>query len=355
MAPNILIIHQDAETLRDKIKPFFSEDTVLLTAKAGFDGLDAAVREKPSVIIVSADLPDLTGYSVATILKDRDEYGSISLVFLTDVIADDILPNTKADYYFPVLSPTNLPILTKQIISSYEGLHTRKALSESVKNAIEYQRKYLPEPIAQDGIIVNHIFAANEYLSGDALNYQVFSGTNNGEEFKYLIGFLIDCEGHDLSAFAQVSNFWSSFYKQIKVYMTANPCALNFADILSDINDDMISLFEQSGLAAAIGFKIDLKNKKLYYASAAIPMFFIKKAGKDLKPVQLESPPLGYEQTSDFKELSIDLSDVSDLIFLTDGISDLLKNPPGLSPEDSELFSAKSDDSTAIFIHFQDV
>jgi len=55
----------------------------MLEAIDGYSGLDMALAEKPSVILVDVNLPDIDGLEVARMLRENDDMKDIPIVALT--------------------------------------------------------------------------------------------------------------------------------------------------------------------------------------------------------------------------------------------------------------------------------
>lgn len=61
----------------------------VITATDGLDGLNAARRVKPDLIVLDIMLPKMNGYKVARFLKFDEEYKSIPIVMLTALSGEE--------------------------------------------------------------------------------------------------------------------------------------------------------------------------------------------------------------------------------------------------------------------------
>ena len=55
----------------------------LVTARSGQLALNILDETKPDLIILDINMPDMDGYELITIIKDKEEYANIPIVFLT--------------------------------------------------------------------------------------------------------------------------------------------------------------------------------------------------------------------------------------------------------------------------------
>jgi len=65
----------------------------VLTTTSGKEGIKFARGEKPDLILLDLNMPEMSGGEVAQILSDRPETKAIPLVFLTALITKDELGN----------------------------------------------------------------------------------------------------------------------------------------------------------------------------------------------------------------------------------------------------------------------
>ena len=61
----------------------------VITATDGLDGLNAARRVKPDLIVLDIMLPKMNGYKVARFLKFDEEYKNIPIVMLTALSGEE--------------------------------------------------------------------------------------------------------------------------------------------------------------------------------------------------------------------------------------------------------------------------
>jgi two-component system, cell cycle response regulator len=83
MAARILIIEDNATNLQLMVYLLRAFGYTVLTARNGEEGLEAASRESPELIICDMQLPGLDGYEVARQLKSHPVFHAIPLIAVT--------------------------------------------------------------------------------------------------------------------------------------------------------------------------------------------------------------------------------------------------------------------------------
>jgi len=98
-----ILIIDDAKDLADAISIALQhEDFYVLTENSGVSGLEVALRERPDLILLDIEMPDITGLEVLTALR-KDEWGKDVVVIVMTVVDDfqkmaEVIEN-KVDSY----------------------------------------------------------------------------------------------------------------------------------------------------------------------------------------------------------------------------------------------------------------
>ena len=79
----ILIVDDDPDALAVARHRLAKEGADILCAKGGMEGLEAAKRERPDLILLDVDMPDMLGFEVCRALKADAELCMIPVVFLS--------------------------------------------------------------------------------------------------------------------------------------------------------------------------------------------------------------------------------------------------------------------------------
>lgn len=347
MRPSILVVHQEPEMLVEQLNKKIGNQVRISAVTTGMDGLCQFRILRPMMIIIDNDLPDIYGMSVASIIKDTED-GPECLVYVLGI--KHVMQNTKADFLIGIQS--NLDIFCTQVHNDLQSKLLCKKQSEGMLKAIEMQNDMLPQPIQTDRFTVNSIFSSYDKLSGDGINYWYSGGCGsehgNKDDCLYgcLYGFLFDCVGHDLSSYGQVGTMWISLRKGLKFFQTGVHKTLGA--VMKEINDDFVSLYDYTNIVSAMTFCFDFNKNVLRYCPAAIPYIMVRYKGAEKRElILLKSFRLGYNQDSEFEEQSIPLDNLEEVVFLSDGLSDLIIDT---QEPDDVLNIAKTDDVSAIFV-----
>ena len=149
-----------------------------------------------------------------------------------------------------------------------------------------------------------------------------------------------------MSSFGQVGSAWMLLRKSMEEYQGGDLSSL--ADVMGEVNQDYIHLTPIKSLVPSIAFCFDFKEKVMRFCTAGIPYVFFRKKGETVySPQTYSSSIIGYEKESSFEEQTVNLEDVEDIIFTSDGLSDLFSDHQG----GEVLESAKHDDVSAIHVH----
>ena len=114
----ILIIDQDATFIQTVSNYFKSIGIEVVSTGDGIEGYRMAKKEKPGVVILDTDLPNLNGYQVCRLLKGDDRYQQIPVVFVSSNDSqDDVLKSERALCDLFLRKPIVADQLTQEIIT----------------------------------------------------------------------------------------------------------------------------------------------------------------------------------------------------------------------------------------------
>ncbi|MBR3623581.1 MAG: SpoIIE family protein phosphatase [Selenomonadaceae bacterium] len=344
MIPSLLLVSEDPQDFLKKGLREIMEDTAqVITSGSGLEGLLKFQETSPMLVIVDSDLPDICGASITSIIKDTPE-GRKTIVYLINVRS--LLLNVKADRL--ISAPINYEVLFEQVHQDFERklfYHTRSA---EVEQAISNQQGMLPSKLKHDNFEVDFLYSPYNTLSGDGMFYWYPPPTDTKN---VLYGFLFDCTGHDLSSYGQAGMVWVTLRHQLDFLQ--KDIYSNLAMVLDSVNKDTFRFYcnsDEPQLTSVIVFCVDFLKKELRFAPAGAPEILIKKENT-LKRIQTSSHPIGFSEDTEYEEKSVPLENVKEIIFSTDGLSELfLCNQEGRFV----LHEAKHDDVSAIFIKLKD-
>ena len=342
----ILVVSPKAETIRDWIKAMANEyfSATIYIAMDAMNGLLKAQRYMPIYIIVDNNLPDMNGMSFASVVKDTVE-GQESSILVFGI--RNILANPKADYFLPPMDDRQLESFLKlQLETFLKSRFFITAHRNEYESRKREQLNKLPKQIDNEILKVTNIFSPYDELSGDGFDYWMSSKFKDGEEILY--GFLYDCTGHGPESYPLVENIRGLLKRNMRLYEYLRFKSL--ADVMEKANKSIMDTTPADVLtpAAAVAFSLDLKHKRLRYCTADIPSFYIRYAGEqEYAKKDCRSYPLGMFDDASYDEEEMSLDDVEELVFSSDGFSEMLYHQNDVSKE------AKHDDVSAVTIQLK--
>lgn len=333
----LLIIDPNADKMAAKVASWLKRyEIAILEAKTGFEGLEKYKIFSPGLVLIKCDLDDISGMSVSSIIKDGRD-GAETFVILYNFAS--AYQNTKADLFFAKMDDGNFSeIMQTQLNAFYSEKFAKAMYSMELQAARRRQYQMLPEPIFGDKYNVINLFSAfSAGLSGDGYDYWQDEGGN-------LIGLLFDCTGHDITAYSQVTSLRSFLKKDMKLYEFGYYKSL--PEVLQSVNDDFFAIDISPEMAAAIIFKLDVKQNKFFYCTAGMPGLLVKTHSGLWKQIPSENFLLGCSKGANFDPQELDISDLRKIVCCSDGLYELLFNKEEV--EDNKI--AKHDDVSAVVI-----
>ena len=344
MIPSILIVSENAKLLKDGLNTVIKDTAQIYTTISGLDGIIKFQEILPMVVIIDSDLPDMRGDSISSVLKDTAE-GKNATIYLINVRA--LLLNAKADRL--ISAPLNYEVFFEQVLHDLEKKIFFYMRFAEIEQATLNQKGMLPTKISNDKVEVNFIYSPYNILSGDGMFFWQ-SPTTDTKDMLY--GFLFDCTGHDLASYGQAGTIWVTLRHQLE--FLEKEVYSNLGMALDNINADTFRFYnntDEPQLTSLIVFCVDFVKKELRYAPAGFPEILFKKADK-LEKIPTSSHPIGFSQNTKYEEKTFSLENVQEIIFSTDGLSELF-----LSKQEGNfiLHEAKHDDVSAIFIKLKNL
>lgn len=338
---DILLIQKNEESVK-KFKDILVElkkeiDINIIATSDEIESLKLYERYQPAVVIIDAEMKVLNGFSLSAILRGM-RGGEKCIIYM---IVDDEKDYSKCDCEnidFFLKVGFNARFLKVQLKRFFKREEMYDEESD-IQRAREQQEGLLPDKILDSNFEVNYLYSPFKDLSGDCLDYWC------GEDKDGLYGFLFDVMGHDMCSFFQVSEVRAVFRYGFRFYQMWQKGFESLSAINENVNKEIFRLHNEDNIStiAAVVFYLDFKAQKLIYCSAGIPSFLLKKKnGYGYEEIKMKNYLIGYKEDAKYTEHEISLKDVDEIIFTSDGFSELLNK--------TEMKKAKHDDVSAIFI-----
>lgn len=294
----------------------------------GMSGFCKAKLFTPDLIILSSELPDMSGYDLCKKLKENEETKNILILFMSnfesressirafELGADDFIETTcdSSILLAKVKSTLRVKNLIRQLSNKYIELKEKnKLLDYQMKMGRQVQRSLIRE-IDMD---FNGVLFTSKYMPALDVGGDFYDIVKLNDD---CIGVILgDVSGHGISAALLTSMLNMMFKNLVSNYF--NPDQLLFY-----MNNQFCDIFENSDnemYASVFYAVIDTLKKKIYYSNAGqtLPIFI---DNKNKKAFELEcfGFPIGLMKDSSYDYKSIDYTQSDLLLFHTDGLSD---------------------------------
>lgn len=333
----LLIIDPEPEKLVPRIEQWLSHYEIsILSASTGIEGMEKFKLYTPGLVLLNCELPDISGMSVASIIKDGKD-GADTFVILYNF--SHAYQNTKADLFFVQMGDEDFDAtMSAQLTIHYTEKFTRMAYNLELRAALRRQYQQLPGILhAERYSVLNFFSAYSAGLSGDGFDYWQDEAGN-------LYGLLFDCTGHDLSAYSQVMALRSFLKKDLKMYEVGY--YKEISEVLESVNSDFFAIDGSPEMEAAIVFKLDIKAHKFLYCTAGMPGIITKSTAGKWKQIESRNYLLGCKKEARFDPEEIGIDSLAEILVCSDGFYELVFN----DKEVKESKIAKHDDVSAVVI-----
>jgi CheY-like chemotaxis protein len=114
-----ILVVDDDEVARQAIAALLSRDYDVITAADGIDGLDAAMRERPDLIIADVWMPGVDGVLMVQRIKRIEALRHIPVIFLTGQTAvRSVVAAISAGARAHLCKPIDPPLLLRKVRSA---------------------------------------------------------------------------------------------------------------------------------------------------------------------------------------------------------------------------------------------
>ena len=340
----------------------------ILTAVSGKEAIDIVEKEHVDLILLDIMMPDINGFEVCKILKDKPETKEVPIIFLTAVTDPDyLLKGFKVGAVDYITKPFNYEELlirvsthldlkkSKDLIKTQntklskevsrrerqakeqyilnKKLYAKSIEIEKKKEEIESAHKDITDSINYAKYIQDALLPTKEYLDDMFENFIFFKpkGIVSGDFYyakttgKNKIFAVADCTGHGVpGGFLTMLgiNFLNSITKNEKTATASESLEI----LRSSIKDIFTVSGNKDGMDIAYCI-FDTENKTLQYSGAYNPMYLIRNG--ELVEYKAIRNPIGIHfREKNFVTHTIEIQK-GDVIFLSsDGFADQISSEP---------------------------
>ena len=308
----------------------------IYTAESGLNALAKVRLFYPDVVLLNAEMPDISSYDVCKRIKSNPETEYTLILFISSldthdsrvraiqVGADDYLEKNFDSYLLisKVNSLLRVKHLSDQLKQKYVELEEKNHLLDlQLKMARQVQQALMP---AID-MTFQHIRFVSQYIPAMDIGgdfYDVL--TLSDHQIAVVMG---DVSGHGISA---------ALLTAMLTVMTRSlaPTFIAPEEFLYNINNEIYKIFENGVHEMYVCMfyaVIDTEEKEIYYSNAgqALPMMVRESESDDSVVLNAAGLPLGMMPNSAYEHFSMDYDTGDMLVFHTDGLSDVFykENP----------------------------
>ena len=320
----------------------------IYTAESGLNAIAKVSLFCPDVVILNAELPDISSYDVCKRIKSNPNTEYTLILFISSlnthesrvraiqVGADDYLEKNFDAYLLisKVNSLLRVKHLSNQLKQKYVELEEKNHLLDlQLKMARQVQQALMP---AKD-LMFQDIHFASHYIPALDIGGDFFDVLTLSEHCISVV--MGDVSGHGISA---------ALLTAMLTVMTRSlaPKYLKPEDFLFHMNNEMYKIFENSvrEMYVCIFYAIiDTENKSIYYSNAGQALPAMIRESEEDEPMILNAAglPIGMMPDSVYEHHSLNYDTGDMLVFHTDGLSDVFykDSPDAFSEHFLELLS----------------
>ncbi|HOJ49633.1 MAG TPA: fused response regulator/phosphatase [Spirochaetota bacterium] len=280
--PTVLVI-DDYKIIIALVEKLLGKDFNLISAMTAKEGLKLIEEKLPDLILLDVDIPDMSGFEIIKIIKEKPFIKDIPVIFLTGrTKAEDIISGFELGAVDYINKPFNLKELRLRVdthikLKKYQDMLKKRALEieKEIKMAKTIQAKIMP--LTPPNKKISFLYKPMYLIGGDFFDIIEISENIYGI-------FISDVSGHGVPA-ALITSMLKSLIKECKELN--NPSAL-----LKYINDRMLELAAGNFITAFYGI-FDFNNKVVTFSNAGHPAPFIIKDDVDIVNINKKGLPLG--------------------------------------------------------------
>ncbi|MBC8552539.1 MAG: hybrid sensor histidine kinase/response regulator [Candidatus Brocadiales bacterium] len=157
----VLIVDDNPQIMAIAKAHLKKEDLEVLCVEDGKSALEAARHEKPDLILLDVDMPDMSGFEVCQILKDDTELSMIPVVFLT--AADDNASRVRGldlgavDYVIKPFDSFELRARVRAALRTKQLQDQLATLNHELEGRVDQRTEEIKQLLKQKDAFVNQL------------------------------------------------------------------------------------------------------------------------------------------------------------------------------------------------------
>lgn len=327
---DILIVDDDASTLR-LIEAFVRQaGHHVRSANNGRDGLNAAIQQHPDLILLDREMPELDGIETCRRLRRDPRFDDVPVVFLTGLTAsDEIVKGFAAGGIDYITKPVSRTELAARLNAHLELARARRKLRQqtrSLEEEVENQAGRLGQVRdGQTSILAN----PNDFPEiNTAVRFQ--PTLEAGGDFYDILRFsddafgilVADVSGHDLGV-----AYLTGALKALTVSFTND--ALSVRDTMIMLNAALRKFLSPGQYVTSAYAKYTKSRRLLEVTSAGHPPPLLIKANGEVEYITVVGDVLGMHEHVICDSADISVGPGDRLLLYTDGLTESYPEPCG--------------------------
>lgn len=309
-----VLIVDDSLFMIQKIKGLLgsiSSDIEFYTTIYPLEGITLFKEHEPEIVLLDANMPDMNGFALCSILRKMKDGHKAKMYMVTANAMEEHIEqafHVGFDYYF--MKPIKESLFLGIFKNYFESKNVSSDLYLELCQARNKQEEMLPKKIEMPAFTVDYIFSPYGEVSGDFVDFWLSQDKNR------IQGFLFDVAGHEIASAMQVFEIRVLFKQGFGLGLKVN-------EVLSYVNRELFKVRDEPEVVAGLAFELDFRTMMLDFVSAGIPKFFLFEK-KKIEPMDMVGSLLGFKENACYVKKSICVKSVSEIIFSSDGFSELL-------------------------------
>ena len=313
-----ILVVEDHPMSRKMLIAMLRQKYTVVPAASGSEGLSLADEEKPDLVLLDVEMPDMDGFQTLEALKRGVLDEGVPVIFLTartdSESRDKGLEAGAVDYITKPYDRHELSIKVKNHLALYEARkeieQRNRIMAQEMEMASQLQRSLLPQTFPRsERVTFSVAYVPTLQASGDFYDVIELPGGR--------IGFAqVDVSGHGVHSAMIGAMFKMAF--QTHTGRDASPSKL-----LETINDEMFRVLPDSDFLTVFFGVIDPNSLNFCYSNGGHPKpFFFRAADRAILELEEGGPLIGAFDRMDYDEGSLTVAPGDRILIFTDGVTE---------------------------------
>jgi len=313
-----ILVAEDHPMSRRMLEAFLCTKYSVVTAASGREAVDVARKERPDIVLLDVEMPDMDGFEALEILKRKVIDEAVPVIFLTARSDSESkergLEAGAVDYITKPYDKQELSIKVKNHLALYAARkeidERNKIMAREMETASQLQNFLLPQEHPKiKGLDFSFLYRPFSATGGDFYDFVELSDAR--------FGFVqVDVSGHGVAS----AMIGAMFKMAFQSFALVKPSP---AELLALINDEMFSVLPDSDFLTVFYGIIDTKSLQLTFTNAGHPRpLLLRGASGSIEELSIGGMLIGALPGAEYEEGIVQLMDQDRLLMFTDGVTE---------------------------------